>query len=395
MSISLPLFASPVQSLATPSVSNTGHGRDLRLDFCRGLALLMIFVDHVSGNSFSTLTLKSMGFADAAEVFVFIAGLTAILAYRKIFNDKGFMAGCRAVFARIRILYGAHLLMLAGALLLAALTIAAGSSFDIITKLGLSPALADPAQALLWSPVLGYMPNYLDILPLYVILLALVPLIIMGQRVHVALPLGVALGVYATALNLGLNLPKLGDTSGWFLNPFSWALLFVCGATVAQLTVTGFWTRLGEGSKRLVTLAAVAYVIFAFLHAAPWRVYPGFEALGFLPFTVEPDKAFLSWHRLLDMLAKAWLVAILLPRKAVFMTTGLGAAISRVGHHSLPSFAAGIFLSLLGSVLVHEWHGATMAQISVTTGGIIALLGLALWFERDKKSLAHRSLQPV
>ena len=49
--------------------------RDLRLDFFRGIALFSIFIDHVDSNSpLAQFTLQSVGFSDAAEVFILISG---------------------------------------------------------------------------------------------------------------------------------------------------------------------------------------------------------------------------------------------------------------------------------------------------------------------------------
>ena len=55
--------------------SLTEAGRDLRLDFFRGLALFCIFVDHLPDNMVSQFTLQSVMFGDAAEVFILISGL--------------------------------------------------------------------------------------------------------------------------------------------------------------------------------------------------------------------------------------------------------------------------------------------------------------------------------
>ena len=49
--------------------------RDLRIDFFRGLALYMIFVDHVTGDPLSMLTYRILGFSDAAEIFVILSGI--------------------------------------------------------------------------------------------------------------------------------------------------------------------------------------------------------------------------------------------------------------------------------------------------------------------------------
>ena len=52
-------------------------GRDLRLDLFRGLALWLIFVDHIPANIVNWITIRNYGFSDAAEIFVFISGYTA------------------------------------------------------------------------------------------------------------------------------------------------------------------------------------------------------------------------------------------------------------------------------------------------------------------------------
>src|SRR5487761_81756 len=67
--------------------------RDYRLDFCRGLALIVIFIDHVPGNPLSNWTLRKFAFCDAAEVFVLISGISSYLAYGGKLEREGFL-GC-------------------------------------------------------------------------------------------------------------------------------------------------------------------------------------------------------------------------------------------------------------------------------------------------------------
>ncbi len=361
--------------------------RDLRLDFFRGVALLLIFIDHVSGNRFAALTLQSFGFADAAEVFVFIAGMAAVYAYRKKFLNDGFMSGTRAVFARIRTLYLAHLMMLTGFALMAGLSLTGFTSYDLVHKLGLKPLLETPLEAALLAPVLGYLPNYLDILPLYVLLLAALPVMLTANRIHVLLPLTLAGMVYTMAHITGINMPNFGNGFGWFLNPFAWLLLFVSGATVAQLRINGFWQTVPRAFVGLVTLAAAAFVVLAFLHSAPWRVVMAWEHYFVLTLDFTPDKALLTWHRLLDVLAKVWLVAVLVPMSAACFSLGLGGAISRIGRHSLPVFIAGTFLSVFGSIIVHEAEHHALADIGVTFGGVTILLAMGWIIENGRKTV--------
>jgi hypothetical protein len=378
LSPSLPLIL-PAAGMTNIASAN----RDLRLDFFRGVALLLIFIDHVSGNRFAAITLQQMGFADAAEVFVFIAGMSGVYAYRKVILSKGFVEGSRAVFARMRTLYLAHVAMVAGVLVFALAAHFYGTGFDIIRKLGLQPLLDDPLEGMVRLPVLAYLPHYLDILPLYVVLLATLPLIIVGQRVHALLPVLAAAASYGAAQTFGWTFPNLGNPEGWFLNPFSWILLFVAGATTAQLASDAVWSRLPRPLIATGTLVAAAYVVFAFLYAAPWRVIPALEPFVAFSFSLDSDKALLSWHRLFDLFAKVWLVGVIIPRDAVFLKSGAGSAISRAGRHSLPIFITGTFLALFGSVILYEGEGAAFWHVAVTAVGIMALLAQAWAIEND------------
>ena len=53
--------------------------RDLRLDLFRGIALWLIFLDHIPTNIVSWVTIRNYGFSDATEIFIFISGYTAAL----------------------------------------------------------------------------------------------------------------------------------------------------------------------------------------------------------------------------------------------------------------------------------------------------------------------------
>ncbi len=46
-----------------------GRARELRLDLFRGLALWLIFIDHVSPDILTWFTIRNYGFSDAAEIF--------------------------------------------------------------------------------------------------------------------------------------------------------------------------------------------------------------------------------------------------------------------------------------------------------------------------------------
>jgi len=62
--------------------------RDPRIDVFRGLALIMIFINHVPGNPYEYLTIRNLGFADAAEAFFLMSGIAAGLAYTPRFIER-------------------------------------------------------------------------------------------------------------------------------------------------------------------------------------------------------------------------------------------------------------------------------------------------------------------
>src|SRR5262252_5676808 len=67
---------------------NQQSRRDLRLDLFRGLSLFFIFIDHIPNNVLSYVTLHSIAFSDAAEVFIFISGYAAATVYGRALHGR-------------------------------------------------------------------------------------------------------------------------------------------------------------------------------------------------------------------------------------------------------------------------------------------------------------------
>src|SRR5882672_8451040 len=83
-------------------------GRDLRLDLFRGLALWLIFLDHIPSNMVSWITIRNYGFSDATEIFVFISGYTAAFVYGREMRDRGAVVGSARILKRAWQVYVAH-----------------------------------------------------------------------------------------------------------------------------------------------------------------------------------------------------------------------------------------------------------------------------------------------
>src|SRR5580704_8956151 len=93
------------------SPAQPSEARDLRLDFFRGLALFFIFIDHIPENILSYFTLPSIGFSDAAEVFIFISGYTAALVYGRALRRQGVLFATAQIYHRVWQLYVAHIFL--------------------------------------------------------------------------------------------------------------------------------------------------------------------------------------------------------------------------------------------------------------------------------------------
>ncbi len=84
----------------------TDRGRDLRIDFLRGIFVVGMIVDHVAGGSWLyLLTGGNRFYASAAEGFVFVSGLVAGRAYTRVIQRDGMSTGLWRLLKRAGQLY--------------------------------------------------------------------------------------------------------------------------------------------------------------------------------------------------------------------------------------------------------------------------------------------------
>ena len=88
-------------------------GRDLRLDLFRGIALWLIFLDHIPSNLVAWGTIRNYGFSDATEIFVFVSGYTAAFVYGKEMRERGFIIAGAHILRRAWQIYVAHVFLFA------------------------------------------------------------------------------------------------------------------------------------------------------------------------------------------------------------------------------------------------------------------------------------------
>src|SRR5436190_6406371 len=324
--------------------------RDTRVDFFRGVALILIFIDHIPGNVFARFTLTNFGFADAAEIFVLLAGIGSFLAYAKAFAE-GSGRGLAKVGLRIHDLYAAHLLVLIVCVAVLAVVARAFQNPVYFEHVNLIPFNDDPAGAIWRAVTLVYQPGYLNILPLYIALLAWAPLLFWIMQRNVAWALMVSGSLWIAGSFLQWNFASYPTSRGWEFNPLTWQFLFTLGAVAgSRIHRDEFPQR-----SRLLFLIAVGYIVFAMIVAAPWSNLPGLSDAILLPdFRVAVSKQDLSLWRLAHIIALAYVAALLIPRGAGWLSSPWVRWLVNCGQHSLPVFCLSIILSLMGFVIFVE-----------------------------------------
>jgi hypothetical protein len=207
--------------------------RDLRVDFFRGLALWFIFLDHVPSNTIGHLTLRNFGFSDATEIFVFISGYSAAIAYGRSERKLGFVYMTAHVWRRCWQLYVAHLILFIFYTAQIAWLAERFSNSMFIEELNITRFLEAPHIALLEALTLRFRPANLDILPLYIVLLFVFPFVQRALRAAPLTTMAASFALYLAARFLNWNLPTSVEGIGWYFNPFAWQLLFFIGTACA------------------------------------------------------------------------------------------------------------------------------------------------------------------
>ena len=345
-------------------------GRDLRIDACRGIALWWIFLDHIPNNVGSWLTLRNYGFSDAAEIFMFVSGVTCTLAYGRAWRVEGWSGVIGRTLRRSWDIYVAFLLLTLASAVLIHLAGSDASADASNTRI----LLDQPGATLARAAILQYRPVNTDVLPLFVLLhLLFAPLLWLLLRAP-NLTLGASLALYVLVHVFGWTVPAWPN-SHWAFNPMAWQLLVVLGAWwMIEGNKVQRWVR-----SRTALVLAVLFLLVSLVIALSSRIQP-LEALipQTLAHLVYPlDKSNLAPLRLLHFLAVAVLAAWLVPRNWRALQTPVMRGAIRCGQNSLPIYCLGVLLAFVGHMVLLEISNGLAMQIALSVGGIMVLIASA------------------
>jgi len=360
----------------------TATPRDLRLDFFRGLALICIFIDHIPENYLNYFTLSAIGFFDAAEVFIFISGFTAALVYGRTLARRGVLIASVQVLRRAWQLYVAHIFLFVIFIAEVSYTVKTFNNPMYNEEMGVGDFLERPHIAVVQTLLLQFQPTFLDILPLYIVMLLIFPAVLVSLRRHPLLVLIPSALIYLEVQILNIDMPAYPPGSVWTFNPLAWQLLFVLGAALGQAE-----TR-SRGRARLVEVAFWPALIIASLALAirlSWTLHGVWEAMPALfQRQLWPiNKANLSPIRLISFFALVMLTARWVSPRAGFMRTKAALPLVLCGRHSLEIFCLSIVLSALGHFLMAEITAGFTMQVGVNVVGVAVMCltaGMLDWY---------------
>jgi len=368
---------------APKSARRAGAMRDYRLDFFRGLALLFIFIDHIPDNTISYFTLRSFAFCDAAEVFIFISGYTAALAYGPVFDREGVAMGIARIYRRVWQLYVAHLCLFMIFNAEVAYTLKFLYNPLFADELQVGDYLNDPGEAFIRVLSLQFQPSLLNILPLYIALLLVLPLLILCIRRHVLLGLMPCAVIWLAANLFGWNMPGFPVGRLWYFDPYAWQFLFAIGVGLGSTRSTDRGRLSHNG---WLPRAAIVFAVAAAAISLSWSLH---DAINRIPqFIVLPetwfDKTMLPPLRLLSVLALAVLVGTFVPRQARFLSSPAGWLIVLCGQNSLQVFCLSILLAVLANFVLNLAGYGLVIQCLVNLVGLFIMFGAGLllaWFK--------------
>jgi hypothetical protein len=349
--------------------------RDLRLDLFRGLALWLIFLDHIPQNIVNWVTIRNYGFSDAAEIFVFISGYTAAFVYGRAMLDRGFIVAGARIYKRAWQVYVAHVFIFVIFMAQIAYVTTSQDNPLYSEEMRAFDFLQQPGVALLHALILRFQPNFMDVLPLYIVLLLALPLVLWLMLRQPTLTLLLSALLYAAVQLFNWNLPAY-PTGTWFFNPLAWQLIFFTGA----------WSAVGGSEQvsklvrsRLVIGIAIAFLVLAFLIVMTWY-FPRYVFL--IPKRVQDwmypiDKHNLDLLRFLHFLALAIVTVHFIPMDWPGLKSRWLKPMILCGQHSLEIFCLGILLSFIGHFVTSEVSRAVGIQILISVLGIIVMVGVA------------------
>lgn len=355
--------------------------RLVALDMLRGYALVCIMIDHMPVSILRRYTLANFSVFDAAELFVLLSGFLVGMVWQNVEQKDGRRAAqwrfTRRAFEVWRALIIGGLLMA----LLSAGLLAIGMNHTAIWLQYAQWVVENPVGYVGVVATLWLQPNLLDVLAVYVILIASAPILVPALRRWplIFAACSAALWWFGPLLNNYIPNHRPG---GLLFNPFGWQMLFFSGVAMALFRKDFMPVLL----RYRHILTAVAAIVFVFGSTIVIASKFGADAVTLREtlkhFYGVIDKWPLDGTRYLAIIAASWLVAVPLAGIMEWIAkTRPGVALQEIGRGGLWSFIVCVLLSVLADAFqMNPPDQVIWRKLAVDIWAIVALWWLAaLW----------------
>jgi hypothetical protein len=234
--------------------------------------------------------------------------------------------------------------------------------------------------------LLRFKPNLMDPLPLYIVLLAGLPLVLPMLVRKAWAVVAVSFALYLTVPLFGWNLAAIKD-GVWYFNPVAWQLLFILGGAAAIHSQRPRLPETRPLMRQPLFVGAALYVVMGGVITVAWRwphIHDALMPASLSEWLYPISKTDLSPVRLIHFLALAYVTAKLLPDTG-WTQNWLAQQSCRMGRFSLEIFCLGVLLAPLADMINALTDDAFTMQVftALVGAGVMALL--AVWLEFNKR----------
>ena len=344
--------------------------------------MFIILIAHISRNPWTLWIPARFGFSDATEIFVFCSGMASALAFGAVFSRAGWIMGALRIAHRVWQVYWVHMGVFFITLTLMLILNETGFfPRNEVSALNLNHFLNHTGANLIGLFTLTYVPNYFDILPMYIVILALIPVMMALAKVDPRLAIMASIGLWMAA-TAGLSFPaelwfEKPSSRAWFFNPFAWQLIFFSGFAFMM-----GWIPAPPVRRWLIWLAIAVALL-----SVPFAWYKIINMSDFIrewrgDWRVLISKSNFGIFRFAHFLAIAYLAWIAAGPGGERLIRGgwagkIIATISRVGQQSLAVFAASMVLARVLGAFLGLAGGGPLAALVINVIGAITIIGVA------------------
>jgi hypothetical protein len=354
------------------------------IDFWRGIALITIFVNHVPGIYYERFTHRNFSLSDSADLFVFLAGWAVSMVVNRPQSGPTIAQVFSRLWGRALTIYAAHIMIIMIGIAMLAL---AARWLDLPLLLSWHNAARvfyDPPDTHIGLVLLTHQLGYFDILPLYVVLMLMAPIMVLIGRLWPDGLLPISLVVYLLVLTFEINLPSWPNSGSWFFNPLAWQLLFVAGYVLGQDRGIGSVVRQHLYPIRIIALP----IVLAGAVMVSYSMWPDPTRMPDPKLLFVANKTFVTPIRVIQFLALVAVMSIAFPY-IMRMLPRMTNFFSMLGRNSLNVFCVGSLLSLAAQILRFAYKGYAGIDTIILIVGIVCLgftAWISEWNEKTKKA---------